>query len=220
MKIVLLPGLDGTGELFAPLIDKLPKFVETQIIKYDTQKKHSYQELVDYVISKLPDDDFVLLAESFSGFIAYQIGLKKLENLKHIILVATFLQNPRPILLNLITSSYILSLPIPKVITKMFFLGFSANIKTINLFQKVIKKVSYEVLYFRLQEIKKLKLKKEVITLPTTYIQARDDQLVLENSLKDWKEVCPKLKIYQVEGKHLILQSNPNICAEIITNII
>ncbi len=220
MKIVLLPGLDGTGELFTPLIDKLPKFVETQIIKYDTQKKQSYQELVDYVISKLPDDDFVLLAESFSGFIAYQIGLKKLENLKHIILVATFLQNPRPILLNLITNSYILSLPIPKIIIKIFFLGFSTNIKTINLFQKVIKKVSHEVLYFRLQDIKKLKFKREDIILPTTYIQAKDDQLVLENSLKDWKEVCQKLKIYQVEGKHLILQSNPNICAEIITNTI
>lgn len=220
MKVVLLPGLDGTGELFTPLLDKLPKFIEVQIIKYDTQKKQSYYELLDYVISKLPTDDFVLIAESFSGFIAYQIGLKKPKNLKHIILVATFLQNPRPILLNFIPSSYILSLPIPKIIIKIFFLGFSTNIKTINLFQKVIRKVSHEVLYFRLQEIKKIKFKRENIILPTTYIQAKDDQLVLKNSLKDWKQVCQNLKIYQVEGKHFILQSNPKICAEIITKTI
>jgi pimeloyl-ACP methyl ester carboxylesterase len=217
MKIVLLPGLDGTGELFAPLIEELHDSFEIQIIRYDTQKKQSYQELFNYVIDNLPSDDFILVAESFSGVIAYQIGLKKPQNLKHIILVATFLQNPRPILLNLIPNSYILSLPIPKIIIKMFFLGFSTDIKTINLFQKIIKTVSPNVLYFRLQEIKKLKLKEEEITLPITYIQANDDQLVLKKSLKKWERVCHNLEIFQVDGKHFILQSNPKKCAEIIT---
>jgi pimeloyl-ACP methyl ester carboxylesterase len=161
----------------------------------------------------LPSDDFILVAESFSGFIAYQIGLKKPQNLKHIILVATFLQNPRPILLKLIPNSYVLSLPIPKIIIKLFFLGFSTDVKTINLFQKVIKTVSPNVLYFRLQEIKKLKLIEEKITLPIT---ANDDQLVLKKSLKEWGKVCSNLKIFQVDGKHFILQSNPKRCTEII----
>jgi pimeloyl-ACP methyl ester carboxylesterase len=216
MKIVLLPGLDGTGELFAPLIEELHDSFEIQIIRYDTQKKQSYQELFDYVIENLPSDDFILVAESFSGFIAYQIGLKKPQNLKHIIVVATFLQNPRPRLLNLIANSYILSLPIPKIIIKMFFLGFSTDIKTINLFQKVIKTVSPNVIYFRLREIEKLKLKEEKITLPITYIQANNDQLVLKKSLEYWRKVCHDLEIFQVDGKHFILQSNPKRCAEII----
>ncbi len=219
MKIVLLPGLDGTGKLFTPLIEELDSSIEIQIINYDTQKKQSYQELFNYVMDNLPSDNFILVAESFSGFIAYQIGLKKLDNLKHIVLVATFLQNPRPILLKLIPNSYILSLSIPKIVIKMFFLGFSTNNKTIELFQETIKTVSHEVLYFRLQEIKNLKLIKKKIKTPMTYIQANDDQLVLKRSLKDWENISHTLKVHHVDGKHFILQSNPKRCAKIINQI-
>ena len=220
MKIVLLPGLDGTGKLFTPLIEELDISNEIQIINYDTQKKQSYQELFNYVIEKLPSNDFILVAESFSGFIAYQIGLKKLDNLKHIVLVATFLQNPRPILLKFIPSSYIFSLSIPKIVIKGFFLGFSTNNKTVELFREVIKTVSHEVLYFRLHEIKNLKLVKDKITIPMTYIQANNDQLVLKRSLKDWKNISNTLKVYHIYGKHFILQSNPKQCAKIIKQII
>lgn len=216
----MLPGLDGTGKLFTPLIKELDSSIMIQTINYYTQKKQTYDELVEYVLEKLPKDDFVLVAESFSGFIAYQIGLKKLKNLKHIILVATFLKNPNPLLLNLLPGSFVFLLPIPKLIIKKFFLGSSSDDKTIDLFQKSVKSISNKLLDFRLKQIKTLNSANQKLTIPTTYIQAKDDQLVLKNSLDDFKKVCDDLTIYQVEGKHFILQSNPKKCANIIESIL
>ena len=75
MKLILLPGMDGTGILFQPFLDIFPEEIETQIITFPCNEKLSYQELISYVCDKLPkDNDFVILAESFSGPIAYEIS--------------------------------------------------------------------------------------------------------------------------------------------------
>ena len=38
MKLVLLPGLDGTGKLFEPLVKVLSDSIDMQIITYPTNK--------------------------------------------------------------------------------------------------------------------------------------------------------------------------------------
>ena len=42
MKVVLLPGLDGTGILFKPFIEALPKNIETLVVSYPRTKKQKY----------------------------------------------------------------------------------------------------------------------------------------------------------------------------------
>jgi surfactin synthase thioesterase subunit len=81
MKLVLLPGLDGTGQLFKPLLEALPQSVETLIISYPNDQKLNYKKLYEYVSVRLPDEDYVLVGESFSGYVAYQVALSKRENL-------------------------------------------------------------------------------------------------------------------------------------------
>ena len=220
MKIVLLPGLDGTGKLFAPLIKELSNTALIETINYNSKKELSYKELTEYVLKKLPSEDFILVAESFSGYIAYQIALKKPKNLKHIIAVASFLKNPNPIMLNMIFTKYIFLIPIPTLIIKKLLLGELAKKDIIKLFKKTIKSVSINVLYYRLQEIKNLKLETNTIKIPTTYIQAQNDKLVKSYSLKIWQKVCIELNIYKIKGEHFILQSNPKECGDIITRIV
>jgi hypothetical protein len=41
MKLVFLPGFDGTGNLFKPLLDIFPDSIETLIISYPTDKNLS-----------------------------------------------------------------------------------------------------------------------------------------------------------------------------------
>ncbi|UPT78193.1 alpha/beta hydrolase [Sulfurovum sp. XGS-02] len=217
MKLVLLPGLDGTGDLFKPLTDVLPSSIRVQVIDYDLKNKQSYNDLVKYVISSLPKEDFILLAESFSGPIAYQIALRKPKQLKSLILVATFLENPRPLLLKFIPNSRIFSLPIPTLIIKLFFLGFSAKTEIIDLFKTTIKKVSPNVIVYRLKEIAQLKTLDKSFELRTTYIQASNDKLVPNKSLRSWQKICKNINIFQVNGNHFILQASPSRCAEIIT---
>ena len=216
MKLVLLPGLDGTGKLFTPLLKELDSDIDVQIVSYSSSKKQTYEELVEYVINTLPKEDFILLAESFSGFIAYQIGLKKFKNLKHIIVVATFLKTPRAMLLKFFPSTLISLLPLPKFVIKKYLLGDDIESETLKLFESSIRDLSSEVLRFRINEIKSLSVSDQKLTIPTTYIQAENDKLVLKNSLDEWKDICDDLTVYKVAGSHLVLQSNPKECADVI----
>lgn len=227
MKIVLLPGLDGTGLLFRPLLDALPEHLDVLIISYPNEKL-SYSALVTYVLERLPTEDYVLVGESFAGNIVYQIAKTKPVHLKSIIFVATFLTSPRPVLLKLfnVLPSYLLSIKPAKIIVKLFMLGFSIDDKTIHLFLESLKKVPADVLSFRLREIEKLNLAKlshdidniENCEIRTTYIQATNDYLVPVRNSEYFKRVCSNLTIIPVLGPHFVLQAKPNECAEIIKN--
>jgi pimeloyl-[acyl-carrier protein] methyl ester esterase len=66
VKLVLLAGLDGTGQLFQPLLENLPSTIEPKVISYPTDIFLNYVELESYVQKQCPKDEpFVLLAESF-----------------------------------------------------------------------------------------------------------------------------------------------------------
>ena len=221
MKIILLPGLDGTGILFKPLLDALPNNTDSLIIDYPTNEKLSYSELVNYVIDQLPNERFVLVGESFSGPIAYKIALLKPDKVASVIFVATFLSNPRKFLLktaSFLPISLLLSLPIPTLMIKTLLLGRSANIEIINLFKQSLKQVPPHILSFRLQEIAKLTNKHQLCGIKSIYIQATEDRLVPNNCVKDFKAMFNNLKIFKVKGAHFIFQANPVACAEIVAN--
>lgn len=221
MKVILLPGLDGTGALFKPFMEALPNDVETLLISYPPHLKLNYKELVEFVFSHLPKENFILVGESFSGPVAYQLALRKPENLKLLIFVATFLVNPQPFLLSLarlLPGSYILSRPIPNFIVKRFLFGKGANKQIIGLFEQNIKQVSAGVLSFRLQEIAKLGKSHQPCEIKATYIQATDDKLVPKKCVQSFKNMFNNINIYQVEGPHFILQTQPLACAKIVVN--
>jgi pimeloyl-ACP methyl ester carboxylesterase len=221
MKIILLPGLDGTGVLFKPFLDALPNNTVSLVIDYPVNEKLSYPELVEYVIGQLPDERFVLVGESFSGPIAYQIALLKPDKVASVIFVATFLSNPRKFLLKLssfLPISLLLSIPIPTLIIKSLLLGYSANTKLINLFRQSLKYVSPYVLSFRLQEIAKLTNRHQLCGINSIYIQATDDALVPNNCVKEFRAMFNNLRIFKVKGPHFIMQASPVACAEIVAN--
>lgn len=56
VSLVLLPGLDGTGELFEPLIDQLPGTIDPIVISYPTHEPLEYSALVARVLEKLPSE--------------------------------------------------------------------------------------------------------------------------------------------------------------------
>ncbi|HEC27635.1 MAG TPA: alpha/beta hydrolase [Gammaproteobacteria bacterium] len=221
MKVVLLPGLDGTGILFKPLTDALSKDIDTMVISYPPDLNMSYRELVEFVMGQLPKEEFILVGESFSGPIAYQIALLKPKTIKSVIFVATFLENPRRYFLNLsrlLPKNFILTMPIPDFIVRYFILGSAVDRQVINLYKQTIKKRSPSVLSFRLNEISKLSASKEPCDLRAIYIQATNDLLVPGSCVEVFKKVFKRLNVFRVRGSHFILQTNPIACAEIIEN--
>lgn len=219
MKIVLLPGLDGTGELFKPLIEALPEALSVKVIPYPPDKMLSYSALMDFVLEQLPEEEFILVGESFSGYIAYQIACDKPKHLKAVIFVASFLENPRPKLLGLLRwlpLRLILSISPPSFIMKQFLLGWTVDTRVIKSFQLAMAKVSPAILAFRLAEICRIPASESRCEVRGTYLQAENDYLVPELSVEKFKEVFDTFSVVQIKGAHFLLQTHPQACAKII----
>jgi len=169
----------------------------------------------------LPKDEFILVGESFSGPIAYQIALTKPEHLLSVIFVATFLRSPRPFLLNLsrlLPIRSMLSLPLPDFMIKSLLRGAETNKEAIDLLKQARKQVPPSVITFRLQEIASLKKPITACSIKSTYIQANNDKIVPASCLNDFKKLFSNLTVFQVKGSHMLLQSNPTSCADIVMN--
>jgi alpha-beta hydrolase superfamily lysophospholipase len=93
----MLPGLDGSGKLFRPLLQVLPFHLKAQVIPYPADRVLSYDALVPFVRRAFPrGEPFVLLGESFGGPLCLKCVFPSVENLRAVILSATFVTNPLP----------------------------------------------------------------------------------------------------------------------------
>jgi pimeloyl-[acyl-carrier protein] methyl ester esterase len=97
VSLVLLPGLDGTGDLFQPLLRELPDELEPIVVSYPVHKFLDYSALRDLALQHVPAGrPFVLLGESFSGPVAVLAAAARPEGLLGVILCASFVSAPRP----------------------------------------------------------------------------------------------------------------------------
>src|SRR5438552_16171249 len=95
--LVLLPGLDGTGRLFDPLLEILPADFTASVVSWPTDQSLSFNQLESFVREALPaDKPFAIVAESFSGPLAVMIAASSPHNLRALILSASFISNPLP----------------------------------------------------------------------------------------------------------------------------
>ena len=211
--------MDGTGLMFRPFTDIADNH-SIDVISYPNEESQKYSNLVGYVKDRLPrDDDFVVIAESYSGPIAYELMKRNITNLKAVIFIASFLENPRPVLLSfvkLLPISIILRLPVTKFIIRRYLLGSDATDRLITEFKTALSKVSPVVLASRLREISNLKKPDKTVNYPCCYIGAEEDKLVTSKSFQAFRRVIPNLHIRSVNGPHFLLQSRPEECLKVI----
>ena len=82
LKLVLLPGMDGTAELFSEFIAALPEPFETVTVRYPAERPLSYSELANFVRAACPvSEPYMLVAESFSTPLAIQYAATNPANL-------------------------------------------------------------------------------------------------------------------------------------------
>src|SRR5689334_21645025 len=94
-EIVLLPSMDGTGELFAEFRLMKPAGFEVSVIELP-EEPLSYADLERLIEPRLSQDEpFVLLGESFSGPLAIRLAAKRPPNLRGLILCNSFVSAPR-----------------------------------------------------------------------------------------------------------------------------
>jgi len=209
-ELVLLPGMDGTGILFKPFIDALSSSINTTVIDYPTDKKLSYPQLLTYVKTKLPDRRFVLLAESYSGPIAFQLAQDESLKLDKVIFAASFISNPNTTLLSLINFlplRLILKLPIPSLLIKYFCFGQYITQDLTELFVRSINKVKSDVLADRILSLETIPTPDRNIDTPCLVIEAKNDKLLSDVAQQVILQKCNNYEKISIEGPHFILQT-------------
>jgi surfactin synthase thioesterase subunit len=219
-RLVLLPGLNGSGTLFTPLLEHLNPALEVQTLSLPAQGKQDYQTLADCLKHQLGDRPFVLLGESFSGPLAYRLARENPPGLQGVIFAASFLSQPHPLLA---LAKY---LPLPKALLKqssllrLFCLDQSASAGLVELLQQEIEALPPALLRARLVSLANLHAPTGCISLPALQLLPTQDRLVTRRASTGLQKHCSQLQPVTIDGPHFLLQSQPQACARAIEGFI
>lgn len=225
MKIIILPGLDGTGLMLSDFEHSLNKYHDAEIIIYPHDRKSSYDELTEIIIPKLPThEDYIVIAESYAGPLSILIAQQKLPHLSAIIFAASFANRPNfvPKPMSSLAKIISFSSPLIQKISRPMLFGKWGKSSLYKAMQNALNKVSHDVLLQRiydLMHVNELPVLKN-LTLPMLYIKPTSDRLVTKQASKAMKKANPSIDMIEIDGPHFILQCQPKKCAKIVKNFI
>ena len=217
--LVLLPGLDGTGDLFGPLRAALPPDVNVRAISYPDAPL-SYDDLCTFVRAQVADlQSFVVLGESFSGPIAVTLAAQGERGVVGCILCASFLSSPNALLVAfqpLLRFIPLQQIPTPLAAPLLF--GARSTPALRRAFGAALAKVSRRTLVARLNAVRSIDvtLLAKRINVPVLYLRATRDRLVSARAAKHLVDTIPGAQTHDVDGPHFLLQSVPKECAHFI----
>jgi pimeloyl-[acyl-carrier protein] methyl ester esterase len=208
-RIVLLPGMDGSGRLFAPFIDAAPPRLHLEVVALP-QERLGYADLAARLRPTLHlTADTVLLAESFSGPLAVLLAAR--TRVAAVILCNSFVTHPVPKALRHFIPTALLRLRAPAIVLRHLLLGVTASDSLVTDVQAALASVSAAVLAGRLAATCNVDVAADVarIECPLLYLRGANDRLVRESSVAAVCRAAPNAVVRRVPGPHLLLQAMP-----------
>jgi pimeloyl-ACP methyl ester carboxylesterase len=226
MTLVLLPGLDGTGDLFADFVSALTPNLDARIVRYPKDRLLSYADLFSFVVSAIPENQpFVLLAESFSTPLAVRLAATNPASLKGLVICAGFIRNPvRGWLrqMKALVQPFLFRIPPPRLVIEHFLIGAQASCELRDAVHRTLRSVSPEVVAFRVRAVMACDVREEFVRVrvPTLYLQADQDRLVRKSSFQEILELKPDAVLASIAAPHFVLQRQPRKAADLITHFV
>lgn len=225
-QLVLLPGLDGTGRLFANLRAEFPPNVRAFVVTYPADRFLSYPDLIPVVEQMLPrNGPFFLVAESFSTPLAVEIAATHPANLAGFIICAGFITNPVPgfgWLARIIARPWVFSGTPPGLLIGYFLIGKGADRRIEHDLRAALRLVSPSVIGDRIRAVIACDVTHAFsrIRAPIMFIQPQFDRLVASNACQQMRNLQPEMEIVRIAAPHLALQVDPREAARAITEFI
>jgi pimeloyl-ACP methyl ester carboxylesterase len=215
VKLVLLPGLDGTGDLFAPFLAALGSS-DVAIVRYPTDRAMTYAEHEAFARAHLPAEDFVLLAESFSGPIGISIAAAPPPALRGLILCATFASNPHPMLG--VLAGVMRRLPVPRlptVLAERWLFPDRGTTELRRAHAAAMRRVSSKALGGRIAAILSIDTRPLLskIQVPMLYLRANHDRVVSRAAGLTILNQRSDIQLAKFDAPHFLLQTEPAACA-------
>lgn len=216
----MLPGLDGTGKLFAPVIPHLESFFDLTIVTYPDLG--SFNEYVDSARNQLPESTGLsLLAESLSGPIAIALMAQRAGQFGPSVLSSTFARSPLAAMTHLAKH-------VPQ---QMFSIGALSDFyldvdaeehddfsETQPLPLNVMDQIDGVVLRHRIEIMSRIDVSALLpqIDVPMLYLRAERDRIVSDSDAQLIQQNLPKVARINLDAPHLLLQTRPQECAELV----
>lgn len=217
ITLLLLPGMDGTGELFEPFVAALRGEFKVVVMRYPAQSQLAYNDLESRARAAIPaEGPYAILGESFSGPIAMSLAAGASPRLKGLILCCSFACNPRPGLYGL--RSLVHWLPIagaPLGLVSQLLLGRFSTPALRSMLVKSVKQLPAPTLRARLRAVLEVDVtdKLPMISAPVLYLRATRDRLVPPAAAMLVARLRPGTTITDLESPHFLLQSVPSEAA-------
>lgn len=219
-RLILLPGLDGSGKLFSPIIPHLEAHFDVSIVTFPDLP--SFNDYVDTARNQLPDSaGITLVAESLAGPVALALMAQRAGQFGPSILSSTFARSPLAALTHLAKH-------IPE---QMFSIGalseFCLDIdaeenvdfsETQPLPLNVTDQIDGAVLKHRLSVMSRIDVSAVLpqIDVPMLCLHAERDRILSETDVQMLQKYLPRATRINIDGPHLLLQTRPQECADLI----
>ena len=214
--IILLPGMDGTGDLLKTLADQLSLHRPVQLFAYPLDRPLSYDQLTSYVVERAPDRPFVVLGESFSGPIAIEIAATD-PRAVGLVLASSFAQHPLPAQFAALTRLFDPRW-LPKRIVAAALMGSTATPELTARLHRILATLPREVLQYRAREALRVDKRNRLheVTCPVLCLQGRFDRLVRRRQVDEIVTVQPRCEVHWFDSLHMLLATLPEAAVRAI----
>lgn len=227
MNILLLPGADGTGVLFEPLLKQI-EASGSESFNFDSSNidiiNLNYDkcgQLLDQSLSiqarriekRYINKSVMIIAESYSGLLAYELLTRQNLNITQVVFVASFLSTPNKFAsiaakLNPEWLESALKFT-PDWIWGRVLFGKWQNEYLRALFMDAMNQTPNQLLQQRLNNIAIVKLPAMTINVPCLYLRGKQDNLVSTKNVALFHNLFTNFEHRELEGTHFLLQTNP-----------
>ena len=217
---LMLPGLDGTGYLFEPLLQALGDRWPSRVMRYPANPGWGYAELLSWLQEQISNDrPLFLLAESFSGPLAIELATRRPDQVRGIVLCCTFAANPRP---SLRWAARLLPwLPVvtwPSGPMLRLLMGSYGTTEGRRQMVEVVSSLSPELVRARLAAVIAVDVRPVLPSLrpPVWVLQAGADALVPDAATQELCHGIAQAQRVRLLGPHALLQACPEAAAAVL----
>jgi len=216
-RLVLMPGLDGSGALFAPLLPLIDRHFDIIVVRYPDLD--SFDDYVNHARACLPDGGPVaLLAESFSSPVALTLMAEDRSRIRGAVLSAGFACSPRPLLsraARYLPPGLMTCMPLYRLCLDLFGLGGGDYPEARALSLRLMPRLDPAAMKHRavlLQRIDVTPLLPKIQS-PVLCLRAGRDRVVPAKHADILLRGLRNAHRVDIDGPHLLLQARPRECA-------
>jgi pimeloyl-[acyl-carrier protein] methyl ester esterase len=210
----LLPGLDGTGRLFARFLQASGGTLDLRVVSYPADRVLGYGALEELVRRELPTGEpFALLGESFGGPLALRIAANGAPGLVGVVLASTFHRRPAaaPIRALRPLASAFFRLPMPRHAVRILLAGPDAPEALVEEVREAVASVRGGVMAARAREALRVDATEWLLRcpVPVLFLGGKQDRLLRSGLPIEVRALRADAEIRMLDAPHLALQCAP-----------